>query len=212
MTEMTDRVPKIWDKATCVIIGSGPSLSLDQISRVYAAKCRKGVKAIAVNSNYLVAPWADILYACDYPFWQWHFENGAIDYFEGLKATVDEGAKQQWPELLRLIGDKQASGLSQNPKVLHCGKNSGYQAVNLAYLMGAARILLIGFDHRYVSNRQHWHANPPYGNCSWYEPWLDRWQTVADQIAWNRIELEVINCTPDSALKCFPMQRLKRCL
>ena len=37
-------------------------------------------------------------------------------------------------------------GLSRTQGVIHQGKNSGYQALNLAYLLGAKRILLLGYD------------------------------------------------------------------
>lgn len=207
---MTDTVPRIWNDDTCVVIGSGPSLSLEQIAHVSLAHARGQVKAIAVNDNYLAAPWADALYACDFNFWKWHFEFGAVEFFDGLKVTIDEAAKQRWPQLVRLIGDKQAPGLSVNPGWLHCGKNSGYQAVNLAYLLGARRVLLIGFDQKYVGNRQHYFKNRDYQTSSWYESWQPYWQSVAD--AQDVLGLEVINCTPDSALMCFPMERLHRCL
>jgi hypothetical protein len=101
-------------------------------------------------------------------------------------------------------------GLSFKPHKLHIGGNSGYQAINLAVLKGAARILLLGYDMKEGPNgEKHWHsdhvgmANGP-GDFS---GWLKHFRTLPPDLA--RAGCEVLNCTPDSALDCFPRARLE---
>ena len=51
-----------WAGDTCCILATGPSLTPDQ------AEYAKGkARVIAVNDAWRLAPWADILYACDAP-------------------------------------------------------------------------------------------------------------------------------------------------
>lgn len=53
-------------------------------------------------------------------------------------------------------------GLSRNPGVLH-GDNSGFAALNLAYLKGATDIRLLGFDMRYdQEGNTHGHGGYPW--------------------------------------------------
>ena len=70
-----------WIGETVVCIGGGPSLTLADVTSI-AGKAR----VIAINDAYRMAPWADMLYACDLKWWRWH--DGA-PYFLGEKWTQD---------------------------------------------------------------------------------------------------------------------------
>lgn len=97
--------------------------------------------------------------------------------------------------------DVKAEGLSMTPGKLHAGRNSGYQAINLAVLLGYTTLLLVGYDMRKVDERPHFFGNYP-------QPILDRESPYHDWIPiFRTIKCEgfsVINCTPDSALDAFP--------
>lgn len=201
---------QLWPGETFVVIGSGPSLTLRQVADVWRTRVLGKVRVITVNTSYQAAPWADALYACDYKFFEWHantiFARQGDFGFMGLKITPDRKAAETWPRLKWVVGvDK--PGFSTEPGIIHYGKNSGYQAVNLAYLMGAKKILLVGFDHHFPRNEAHWHGDHPDKVRSWYERWIPGWQTVADQLP--AIGLEIVNCTPDSALKMFKSGNLE---
>ncbi len=96
-------------------------------------------------------------------------------------------------------------GLSFDPRKLHCGGNSGYQAVNLAVLMGATRIALLGYDMRFGPNgEKHWHAdhrdrNPEENRLA---IWARAFETM--DLDLKRAGVAVVNCTPGSAIACFP--------
>ena len=67
------------------IIASGPSLTKEDVDAV------RGLNVIVINTSYWLAPWADILYACDGHWWDWHYENtdwkAKLDAFENKKWT-----------------------------------------------------------------------------------------------------------------------------
>lgn len=87
------------------------------------------------------------------------------------------------------------------------GKNSGHQALNAAVQRGAARILLLGFDMQ----GGHWHGDHPSGLANPTDLMLETWRrnmatTVPDL---RRAGVEVVNCSRETALTCFPRARLK---
>lgn len=186
-------IPEVWTGETAVCIGGGPSLNQAQVDHV-----RGKARVIAINDAYRLAPWADIVYACDHKWWRWH--PGARDV-PGIKATHSETAAREWPVVKWVKGDRNAKGLSRNPAYIHCGRNSGYQAINIAYLMGARRIVLIGYDMRVVGDRSHWFGDHPNRIRSNYRGWLTNYQTIADMLP--ALGLTIINATPGSALACF---------
>jgi hypothetical protein len=52
-------VPKLWPGSTVVCLGTGPSLTAEDVEAV-----RGRAKVIAINNAHALAPWADVLYAC----------------------------------------------------------------------------------------------------------------------------------------------------
>jgi len=160
-------------------------------------------KVIAVNNNYEVAPWADILYACDLKWWHWH--DGAPG-FTGEKWTMDQAAAAQYG--LRYIDGKPGAGLCIDPGAIHTGGNSGYQAINLAFHLGASHVILLGFDMKFsASGASHWFGDHPDNVRSGYQRFIEAFKTIADQDL-----MEVINCSRDTALTCFKQMTLKEAL
>lgn len=108
------------------------------------------------------------------------------------------------------IHGKQGQGLGRD--CIHFGGNSGYQAINLAYLWGANRIILLGFDMRRVDNRAHWFGDHPrakgFHNPVAFEHWIRMFDGLARDL--KREGVEVINCTPGSALRCFATNDIHR--
>jgi hypothetical protein len=192
------------DTTTRFIIASGPSLTIADVNAI------KDQKVIALNDNYLLAPWADVLYACDGHWWDWHAERPELRAFKGRKITQDIDSAEKYG--LEYIRSVDADGLSRDPSCIHKGSNSGIQAINLAYHLGARRIVLLGFDMQATGGKTHWHGKHP-GEGADYAPWrkwLWRYQLVADDA--ERMGLEIINATRETALKCFPRKPLSSLL
>lgn len=125
--------------------------------------------------------------------------------FKGQSYTINDLEKPEFNpdkkyDLIRLNA-RHGGGLSKS--VIHYGLprggNSGYQAVNLAYQLGAKTILLLGFDMKGT----HYFGNHPDGlvQDSPFHNFIESFKTIT--------EVEIINCSPDSALTCFPYMRIQ---
>ena len=185
-----------------MVLASGPSLTLDQVEIVERAP----VKTIAVNSTWRLID-ADVLYACDYLWWK-----VCIAEFKAAKRrsamwTQDRSAAERWG--LNWVRQDSRPGLG-NPG-LRTNGNSGMGAINLAYLFGARRILLLGMDMKLgPKGEKHWHGDHPKPLVQGlvFNDWIHKARDLTKGLKAEKIE--VINCTPGSALQCFPMGDLEK--
>lgn len=161
-----------------------------------------------INDGYRIAPWADALVALDTDWW--HVHRGA-PAFTGQRFSSDPDVRDRYgaryvPSIIR-------EGLSLSWDEAHFGTDSGYWAIQIAVLMGARRILLLGYDMGHAEDgRTHWfgdHQNP-LRNCSPYELFLERYATLPAWCAANGVE--IINCTRRTRLVCFPRASIRECL
>lgn len=104
---------------------------------------------------------------------------------------------------MNLIGGKDGEGFSFDPEVIHYGSNSGFQAVNLAILMGATRIVLVGFNMGSIDGKRHFFGDHPRGlrNTNTYNNFLRAFNRAAKLLPPH---IQILNATPNSALTCFP--------
>jgi hypothetical protein len=95
--------------------------------------------------------------------------------------------------------------------VIRQGGNSGFQAVQLAILFGAARVILLGYDMQATGGKLHWHGNHAgIGNpvVDRMPRWIDAFRAMAMAVR----GVEIINATRETALRCFPCVPLEECL
>lgn len=165
-----------------------------------------GAPVLAINDAWRAVPWAELLYAADAKWWDFH--RGAPGY-RGEKWSThgtnertrhNDKSEHQARYGLRLVLGADGSTFSDDPTVIHYGSNSGFQAVNLALLMGARRIALVGFD----MHGTHFFGRHPAGlrNATSYASFIRAFSHGARRLPADRT---IINCTPGSALTCFPM-------
>ncbi len=192
------RVIRRWPGATLVCAASGPSLTAAALALVRAHGC----PLIVVNDAYRLAPWADVLYACDAKWWAWH--HGAPLFSPGAKVALAPQSRA-WPGVI-VLKHTGREGLETDPSGLRSGFNSGYQAINLAIHLGAARIVLLGYDmhgdHFFGQHRDG--SRPPFSAC------LKAFASLPAALA--PLGVEVINATPGSALRVFPLMPLAEVL
>ena len=190
-------VPKLWPGGTVVCLATGPSLTKTDIE--YVRGKVQGV--IAINDAYKWALWADVLYGCDAKWWRW--QKGARA-FAGLKYTLQKEATQ-FPgvQLLRQTGP---DGLELDPTGVRTGRNSGYQAINLAVHLGAARIVLLGYDMHgdHCFGRHPDGSRPPFGLCR------PKFKTLVAPL--KAAGVSIVNCTRVTALDAFPRMTLEQAL
>lgn len=194
-------IPRLYPGETIACVASGPSLTQSDVDRL------KGrVRVIVVNDNHRLAPWADLLYAADEAWWN---EYQGVPGFPGFKCTFSIPAAARWG-LIRLPGERTGQGLSHDPMRIFQGGNSGYAAINIAWLLGAKRILLLGYDMQDTLGQKHWFGDHPKSlrNGGQYGRWLPRFATIPATLK----GVEVLNCTRMSALNCFPRATLEEVL
>lgn len=186
------------DWLCAVIVAGGPSFSDSQAKEVIVARALGKCRVIVVNDSWRRVPNADLLYACDGKWWKMHHVAAQLG-FPGELWTQDVAAAEHYG-LSWVKVDPIASGLSVRRDLLHGGGNSGYQAINLAYLFGAKEIVLVGFDYKTSGGKSHWfgehppelRTNMPYGT------WVLRFRDLAKDL--QRLGVKMVNCSPDSAL------------
>lgn len=103
-----------------------------------------------------------------------------------------------------------SDGLSRKQGFVHTGGNSGYQGINLAYLLGAERIILLGFDMSPAGDKDHWFGNhpEPLRTESPYASFANKFRSIIP----SEYGIEIWNCSRRTALDCFPIFDLDRCL
>lgn len=186
-------VPKLWRGDPAFILGGGPSL---QGVDVLALR-RKG-RILAINLAFRLDRWADCVFANDR---KWFFQFGEElqeTYRGGLVVTTSNAPGGGLP--LRKLKPTSKWPLSTHPQML-AGWDGGSRSINLAYLLGANPIVLLGFDMRPGA----WHDG--YGVPS--EPSAYRkYQGFHDGMApWLAREgVTVWNCSPGTVLGCYPVR------
>lgn len=161
----------------------------ESMSAALADSVRGRAKVGAVGRCYQLAPWADFLAATDRAWWAAHPDALCFAGRRFSAQDVDGVQKLSAP-------------------LISSGSNSGLLALEAARRMGAQRIMLLGYDMRGT------HYFGPYDNGLKNTP-PDRYTVFQRQIAqWAHgcRGLEIVNCTPGSALTCFPHAPLEAAL
>lgn len=181
----------MWQGQTVVVLGGGPSLAEVNHLLWYGR-----YRAIGVNGAYVLDP--EALFFQDWKFWSEQEHCYAIwrDY-RGLAFSTAPQLKKE-PRVLSLERRTGADrlGLPDEDQRLPAITNSGHGAVCLAYLLGAARIVLLGFDGKANGN---WYHNPqPAGEKTFASRFRPGIESTLKPLREQGIEL--VNATPDSAL------------
>lgn len=201
-------VPREWEGETAFIVASGPSVTQGDVDRL------KGRKVIVINSSYTVAPWADILFFGDCRWWMVH-RDAALKLFRGRIVTSSRSAPEVpkgMPRLLRLDKVEPEVGLSRDPRKVAMKRTSLQAAINLAVHLGVSRIVLLGADGKpSADGRTHHHAPHQWP----VRP--ENWEEQAKQLALTRkplkkLRIGIVNCSPGTALTCFPTATLDSAL
>jgi hypothetical protein len=204
---VTASVPRLWAGQVVVCAGSGPSLTAADLDRVRAA----GVPLIVVNEAYRLAPWADVLYAADAKWWKWHQAVPDAD-LPARCYTVHRDAVAYRPavQVLQWNGH---TGLSQDPRAVRLGGHSGYQAINLAALGGARRIVLLGYDMQpALDGTHHFHGDHPDGTHVTYLLRIGNFASLTLELA--AIGVALVNASRATAIPAsiIPRQPLEDAL
>ena len=194
-------VPRLWPGSTIVCLGAGPSLTFADLTCVRDA----AVHTIAINSMVFLATWAEVLYVADAQWWQW-YRDVPNDQLPPWLFTLQPQARAHRPSV-RVLRASGQTGLDTAPDALRLGGHGGYQAINLAVHLGAARIVLLGYDLQPGPDGQHHcHAEHPDGNHPNYPYRRGVYATLLAPLA--ALGVTIVNCSRATSIEAIPRAAL----
>lgn len=197
------RVEPIWSGETVYVIGGGPSLD------GFNWNSLGGKRTIAINKAILSYLTASALYWTDSRVYGWYKQD--IDKFKGLKYTIRHHAT--YPADIKVLRKSNKFGLEEAKDALCHGNNSGYAAINLAYLMGAKKIVLLGYDMHNDGARSHYHEGypvPATGDNIYRDQFIPGFGILAGLLKEKKVE--VYNASLKSSLTVWPRISLEQAL
>lgn len=197
-------IPRKYEGRSIVLCATGPSLTSEVVETI--RKFKDKVVVFGINDAYKIIDFLDEHYACDTRWWE-HWGSDFRSKYPNLSAWSQCKHSSEKFNLQHIPG-KHTQGFSPNPNLIHFGKNSGYQALNIAYLMGGSKFILTGYNMRVVGKTHFFGDHPPGMNKnSPYNTFIAAFNTIQPEI-----RKLVINCTTDTALKCFTQADLEETL
>ena len=205
------RVTRDWEGLTAVVIASGPSmLAPEWEGRLRAAKAA-GAKLLLSNGAYKSFPFADVLMCSDR---HWLKDNPDLSGFRGeeIIITRPEAVRQQDARMIhirRAFIERVRGDIFANPRTLVEGHTSTSTNISLAVMRGVSRIVLVGLDL----------APGPRMRRRLYDKTSDteinakrRYARQVEHLSMQAkyvksLGIEVLNCSPPSALKCYPYSK-----
>ncbi len=198
-------VEKEWEDKPCYIIGGGTSLK-PYVNSLMGLNDKGYV--IAVNDSYKHCD-PDLIFTLDHTWLEKNHETipsmPAVVY-----AAVAEDHERPDLGCVVYLKRRNRNGialLSTDPSAITNGLNSGFGALNLAWLKGCKEIFLLGFDFKPGhGGNSHYHDG-----YKWYNPvatgnmfpkWAQLFHECAGQI--KDAGVKVINCSDNSLLTAFP--------
>jgi hypothetical protein len=151
----------------------------------------RGCCAVAVSDSFKLAPWADALASTDGKWWK---ANPEALKFEGRKFTAAPSFVKLDESIERLAVD--------------CSTNSGLLGLMVAVKLGAKRVLLCGVDMHSPGKHFFGEHKAPLRSSKQRHLDLHKQQFMN----YRPKGVEIINCTPGSALTCYPVMDLSEVL
>lgn len=202
-------IPKRWAGQTAFVIGGGPSVAHQRPERL------QGRNVIVINSSYEVAPFAQYLFFGDH---RWHEEHKDRPDFIALRqsgceiVTVSDPANGFYlRKFERITPSGDHNGLTLDGKGLSSQRTSFQGAINLAVMLGAKRLVLLGLDgQRNADGVSHHHTPHKWplkpGNVVWEAQKTQLCYTVAPLKA---LGVETFNTSADSTFDYWPYRPLE---
>jgi hypothetical protein len=194
-------IPRSWLNETIYIIGGGPSVSNTPLHLIYDKKI------IGVNMAYKLGDWIDICFFGDSRWFDWNREE--IKKFKGTIITCQRKLRHINGHDIKSVQKGKKKGIETNPKFVCWNGSSGGCAINIAYHLGASRIVLIGFDMKTKNGEHHFHNDYPAKGKQYdpYKKFIEPFPVIKKEA--NRLGVEILNATPDSTIDCFPIVKIE---
>ena len=193
---------------TGVIVGTGPSLTDKQLKAV------EHLPKFGVNNAFKLG--LDVHLACNWQWWDRYWDE--IKDYPCDKWTPRKESAEKYG--INYIEERWEPGLSADKSYICAHHGSGPQIVNIALHYGIKKMILIGWDMKYpgkVTDKhytgkrhyfgeypkelQHWPRTGPNGELAGL---IREMETINP----SDYGIEIVNCTPNSAMTHFPFRSL----
>lgn len=185
-------VAREWAGETVFVLAGGPSVADLDLSPL------AGRRVIAINSAHLSWPMADIVFYADARWWT---DLGSKESVRAARIVTTGAAGPA--SGLHLVKVEPSPGIALDPCRVALRRTSVSGAINLAVHLGAARVVLLGVDGGLVNGRRHHHGVkypwPLVDRC--FDEHRVELEALAPSVA--AVGVEVLNCSPVSALRCW---------
>lgn len=176
---------------TIGVCASGPSLCRNDVYRLRDKK----IPVITVNSSWMIYPDCQYIFAGDDSWWN--------DNYQLIDSQAQRWTCSKTAALLY--------GINYFENTYEDTFNSGLMAIIFAMSLGAENIILLGYDCS-LENGVHWHGrhsrlHNPTGHS------IRRWKIEFEKMtSLISKRVNIVNCTPESRLSCFPRTTLEKML
>jgi len=157
--------------------------------------------------RYEPRSWVDACWFGDSKWFEQHIHLGLREYPGIIAHCVPK-----FLDKTAMVGYKRGkpAGIEARPTYVAWNGCSGSSAINFAYHLGARRVVLLGFDMRRVDGKTNWHNDHPSPDKNPYARFLQHYPRIAKDA--EGLGLEIVNCTPGSAIDQFPIMTLEEYL
>lgn len=201
-------IPRELEGKDVFLVGGGPSIN-EVPESVWRSMLHRNV--IAVNNAYRLVPNALVLYWNDRKWYKWNRDD--LGRHTGKYKVTRRNPSTYQGTSIRVLDFRPKSDWSEDPQSV-AGVDSGLAALNLAYLMGARRIFLVGFDMQQTGGRNNWHGfhqRDDTTTARYTHTFIPGWQKAARELR-RKGSPVVYNCGPVSALDCFERMDLSQAI
>lgn len=183
-----------------IIVGGGPSLTGLDLRALCGNSC---FYVLAINNAAWKLPNAGGCITADVR-WAEHYSKRLTQEFNGDKFVVvpDDCDLQTWAGITYLRQSTE-QGISDRADTVRVRGTSGYAAINVACLLGAKRIWLLGFDM--AAPGKHWFGSYPWSSATdeaIYASWCAEFDYLAKVLC--SCGVSVNNVGMGSKLQSFP--------
>lgn len=220
-------IPRIMNGGKVFIVGGGPS------AKNFDWNLLSGKFVIGCNASAFLLPqglvkWAvfgDKMFLRNFRPQLRSFVDGGGILVNAVGRSLDE--TNHWMLNVKRLNGRKSWGLSDDRYILRWNRSTGACAIDLARLLGASEVVLIGFDMCSDGKSHNWHdAYSPYyvkrtnDNGNTWMPKPDEQLYSSRMIgAFNDIQrdaeetgMKIWNTNPDSRIKVFPFKPISELL
>lgn len=209
---MREKLQELYEKIggrEVFIIGGGPSFNLIDKGLL------KNKNVICINNAYKEFKTCTAIYWCDESWIANHYDN-IMRHDCKLRFTGKHFANNHISKNILGTGNscvlKRTGDFGYDSNVDNVrGNNSGCHAINLCVNMKARKIVLLGYDMKMQDRKSHFHEGHglPMSNYIYNDLFIPSIESMAAEIKKKEPNIEIVNCSHDTALRCFKRDKLE---